>query len=283
MLIFIQGNESFLAHQIIRQLKDKYLAKNPDGVELMDADASEQPINWADLRAAPLFAQNRLIFIRQVSALITSEQESLANYLSNLPESSVVVIWDGKPLKKGQLLDRLSATSVKKINTAPLTGLALAKHIDARSKHHQIALTGEQKNRLQGDFGNDLWGMETELAVMSLGSEQSQSKVRASEPFAFYRAVQTGNWLQAKKLLLKDHAAGVPIELLIGSIASAIRKSNQPANYRELVNTLADLDLGLKTGLIDESSAIALMRTDLPKSRQKRVVWEEQWEENLGG
>ena len=71
--------------------------------------------------------------------------------------------------------------------------------------------------------------------------------------------------------------------MLIGSIASALRKNIDSVEKSSAIRVLADVDLGLKTGLLDKDSAIALMTADLPKGRQNRVEWEELWEESLGG
>lgn len=284
MLIFLEGNESFLAHQAIRQIKDKYLAKNPDGVELIQIEADVNVVNWADLQAAPLFSQTRLIFIKRVGLLKIDDQKTLASYLKNIPASSIVVVWDDKAInKKSPLADSLSGPDVKNINTQPPYGDKLTRHIARRAKYHGIELIQEQRTKLMSDFGQDLWGMDTELAVMSLGGQVTKSKDKSAEPFALYRAVQAGNWGRAKELIRQDYKAGAPIELLIGSIASALRKSGNNTERDSAVRILADVDLGLKTGLLDKGSAIALMTTDLPKGRQNRVVWEELWEESLGG
>ena len=284
MLIFLEGNESFLANQIIRQLKKRYLEKNPDGVELIQIEVDENIINWADLQAAPLFSQTRLIFIKGVGLLKIDDQRVLAAYLKDIPASSIVVVWDDKPLgKKSPLVDPLSKPEVKKISTSPLYGEKLTRHIARRAKHHGIELKQEQITKLIADFGQDLWGLDTELAVIALGGGATKSKEKSAEPFALYRAVQIGHWGPARTLIRQEHRAGVPIELLIGSIASALRKNGNSADQVSAVRALADIDLGLKTGLLDRDSAIALIITDLPKGRQNRVEWEEQWEESLGG
>ena len=284
MLIFLEGNESFLANQMIRQLKNRYLAKNPGGVELIQIEADESLVNWADLQAVPLFSQTRLIFIKRVGNLGSTDQQTLAAYLKNIPKSSIVVIWDDKPLnKKSPLMDLLSGPDVKKISTSSLYGEALSKHINKRAKYYGIDVKVEQKAKLISDFGQDLWGMDTELAVMSLGGNQTKSKEKFAEPFALYRAVQDNNWTKAKKVLLQEHKTGSPIELLVGSIASALRKSANGKERESATRILADIDLGIKTGLLDKDSAIALMTADLPKGREKRVEWEELWEESLGG
>ena len=64
MIVYIKGSDSFLAREAILAIKKKYLAKNPEGVELIEIDVDTPMINWADLQAVPLFATSRLIIIR---------------------------------------------------------------------------------------------------------------------------------------------------------------------------------------------------------------------------
>ncbi len=282
MLVFIEGSDSFLALQAIQQIKRKYLAKNPDGVELLDIDAADGVLNWADLQAVPLFAQTRLVILRRVGQLTVAEQESLAGFLTTSPASTVAVLWDEKALPaKSALAAALQVA--KRISSAPLYGSALKNHLIARAKLQDHQLTDSEIGQLVSDHGSDLWAGETAITVLALGGQgEARNKARPSEQFALYRAVQTGNWRSAANFIRQDIAAGAPIELLIGMIASALRKRPATPERRAVTEVLADVDLGLKTGLLDEQSAAALFIAELPIRRQNRVKWEALWEESLG-
>lgn len=283
MLVYLEGNEPFLAHLTIKQLKERYLAKN-DGVELIVVDATQDKINWADLQAVPLFAQTRLVIIKNLSDLLSSEQVSLAGYLTNLPKTTVAVLWEGfKPLLKNSLLRQALAKSDKILDVSLPTGSAVKKHLQARADYHGLKLEPAIELQLVNEFGHDMWALENELAVLALGGQSSASKKQKVEPFALYRFVQSGNWTMAKKTLLEEYQAGSPIELLVGSIASALRKKPASLERREATKVLIDVDAGIKTGLLDEGAAVALLSADLPKGRQNRVEWEQLWEESLGG
>ncbi len=284
MLVFIEGSDSFLARQAINQIKKKYLDKNPDGVELVDVDASEGSLNWADLQAVPLFAQTRLVVLRRVGQLSPTEQESLASFLNASPDSTVAVLWDEKALPAKSSLAVPVKKAAKTISALPLSGNSLKNHLVARAKARDYQLSDTELSLLISEHGSDLWAQETAIAVLALGGQTEQrGKARPSEQFALYRAVQTGNWLAAANFIRQDIAAGQPIELLIGMIASALRKRREDAERVAITNLLADVDLGLKTGLLDEQAAAALFVSNLPKPRRNRVRWETVWEESLGG
>jgi DNA polymerase III delta subunit len=283
MLVYLEGNEPFLAHQTISQLKARYLSKN-DGVELVSIDATEGKINWADLQAVPLFAQTRLVIIKNLVDLPVAEQESLAGYLGSLPPTTVAVVWAGtKPLPKTSALGKALAKAAKTINVALPTGPALKRHLEKRAGHYGLKLEAILANELMEEFGGNLWALENELAVLALGGQTTAKSGEKVEPFALYRAVQSNHWPTAKKLLRQEYQNGAPIELLIGSIASALRKKAPGLERREATKVLIDIDAGLKTGWLDEGAAVALMQADLPKGRQNRVEWEQLWEESLGG
>ena len=283
MLVFVEGSDSFLAKQAIDQIKQKYLEKNPDGVELSDIDTADGVLNWADLQAVPLFAQTRLVVLRRIGQLSVVEQESLASFLSASPASTVVVLWDEKALPaKSTLAGALQAA--KRIAANPLSGSHLKNHLIARAKQQNYQLSDTEVQQLISEHGSDLWAQETAVAVLALGGRgEAHNKIHPSEQFALYRAVQTGNWRSAANFIRQDIAAGAPIELLIGTVASALRKRPASPERKAVTEVLADVDLGLKTGLLDEESAAALFITELPNRRQNRVKWEALWEESLGG
>jgi len=284
MLIYLEGNESFLAKEAIEKLRAKYLEKNTGGVELVDIDVAEGKINWADLQAVPLFSQARLVFLRHLWQLPLPEQESLASFLQNIPGTTVVVAWEGiKVLPKNSRLQKVLQNAQKKIDVSLPTGAGLKKYLAARAKHHQLEIDNQLEQLLIKDFGNDLWALENELAVLALGGRVNASAKQAVEPFALYRQVSRGNWARVKELLVSEFRAGSPIELLIGSIASALRDKPASHERRAATEVLVDIDAGLKTGLLDEAAAVAMLEVDLPKGRQNRVEWEKLWEERLGG
>jgi len=283
MLIYIQGPDSFLAKEAIRSMKAKYLEKNPTGSELVEIDCSDtgSTRSWADLKAIPLFATSRLIIISQVGSLVVAEQVSLASILVELPATSIVVVWDGKALKPDSELAKVSAQASKKIPAQPLISSELAKWIKKQAEILGQGVSAEQVKNLISQYGSDLWAIQTDLATGHLPSNNNRlsdwSHAQADKPFIFFDDVRSSRWLALKQHLVNAFNRGEALELTIGSLAAAVRQSVGDEGLRRKITTiLSEVDLALKTGLIEGGDAVALLIAYLP-DRQNRVQWGELW------
>ncbi|QQG49729.1 MAG: hypothetical protein HZB70_02940 [Candidatus Berkelbacteria bacterium] len=287
MLIFIEGSDSFLAREAINKIKAKYLEKNPGGAELIEIDeTTSEPnpstslgVNWADLLTVPLFATSRLIIVRRLGYFPPTVHQQLSLVLGQVPESTVVVVWDARPVKDTALEKQLAAAS-KTIGATTPQGAALSRWLTARARELGFELSRDQLQELQQRGHNELWELETELQTLSTGLSSATVREAASEPFVFFNLVRRNNWEAVKKELAKKARQGEPVELVVGSLAAACRKELRDEDQlRELVGLLIDIDLGLKTGSLDPDSAIALMIAHLPQPLSNRVQWENTWGE----
>ena len=295
MLIFIKGADSFLAREAISKLKAKYLEKNPDGTELIELDADSTMTSWADLKAVPLFATSRLIIIKRAGELLVVEQDNLATILTNLPSSSIVVVWDAKPFKPKCALSIQIDKATKKISAEPLQGLALINWIKAQAASVGAEATAERVEQLIGQYGSDLWAIQSDLTTRQDGSDISAwGKSQAAKPFAVFDYVRGQKWPDLRRHLVESFERGEAIELTLGALAAAVRKNAPNLELkRKLTDTLSEIDIALKSGLIEPADAIALLISYLPDgtstpfdkaqggslgASQKRVQWEQTWQ-----
>jgi hypothetical protein len=279
MLIFLTGNDSLLAAQAINQIKEKYRAKN-DGAELIEFDESSQEPNWADLQAVPLFATSRLVIIRRLGLFPAATLQVLPRILGDVPSSTVVVIWDAKPIAVPELTKVLEGAA-KVIPVQTPTGRARTGWIQKRAKELGVELTEDEQRSLVTAPIADLWWLETELQSRVGGHATGGSAHEsASEPFIFFNLVRRQDWAGIKRELAAKSSAGEPIELTIGSLAAATRKElRDQEKARTIASLLLDIDLGLKTGFLEGESAAALIHAHLPTPDANRVQWEQAWEE----
>lgn len=279
MLIFLTGNDALLAQQAIGQIKEKYLVKN-DGTELIEIDESTSEPNWTDLQAVPLFATSRLVIIRRLGLFGAATLQSLGRIFNDIPDSTIVVAWDGKTITQKELLTTLGRAS-KIITVVTPTGRSRLSWLQKRAKELDAQISAEELQALSTEAVSDLWTLETELLSRQGGARTSgSSQNKTSEPFAFFNLIRKRDWKGLKKELTLKAKLGEPIELTLGSLAAAIRKEvRNPDEARPLVTLLADVDVGLKTGLIDPESAAALISAHLPVPALNRVQWEALWEE----
>lgn len=282
MLIYLKGASDYLAGRTMHQLKEKYVAKNPSSAELIEVDNVSPMSNWNDLQAVPLFATTRLVLIRGVGLFPKGAQQDLANQLAALPNTTVVAAWDGSepdsPLKS--VLER--AEKIIDV-TPPHSQRDRIAFLKRRTKElgHELLETERYQELVQENDG-DLWALDSALFGLLSGQIQPIAPKRRStdDQFALFRFVERSDWGAAATCLVEEYQAGKPLEMLIGSIASAMRRSRMaPEKKLPVVALVSDVDFGLKTGLIEEDDAVALLYSYLSRPAGKRVQWEEQWEE----
>ncbi|MEK7202025.1 MAG: hypothetical protein AAB669_00620 [Patescibacteria group bacterium] len=279
MLIYIKGSDSFLAREAINKLKAKYLEKNPDGTELVSIDCTETVPNFADLKAVPLFATSRLIIIKRAGEMLVDEQNSLASMLTDLPTSSVVVIWDAKPFKAKSPLSIQIDMAAKTISVEPLAESGLKNWIKVQATEIGFEVTPGSVNELVDQYGSDLWAIQTDLKTrQGTSSISSWGRAQAEKPFILFDYVRGQRWPELKKHLTASHQRGDAVEMTIGGLAAAVRKNISDQKLkRKMTDILSEIDIALKSGLIEAGDAVALLACYLPDA-QKRVQWEVAWE-----
>ncbi len=277
MLIYIKGSDSLLAKTAIDQIKQKYLEKNPDGVELVEIDQTTLAPDWVDLQAIPLFATTRLVVVRRLGSIDRTSQTKLAASLPGLSESTVLVVWDGRKIDDSELGALLQAAA-KIIAVDTPTGLQLSAWVKKRAKQLEVTLAPEELERMVQSQSGDLWMVETELRQLITGTGSSGRK-RVNEPFIFFSLIRRNDWGGVKQELKHKFLSGEPPELVIGSLAAAVRKEvRDKSRSRVLVELMLDIDVGLKTGLLDPDSAGSLLVANLPQPHPNRIQWEQVWE-----
>lgn len=284
MIIFISGSDSFLAGRAISQIKQKYLQKNPGGAELIEITPDILQINWADLQAVPLFATSRLVVIKSAGKLDKNSQENLAHFLKIKPDTTVVILWDEKKIDPKSALTAALQDAKQTLSAEPLSLTATEKHTLKRAKELNIGLSSEQLRQILNAIGNDLWAIENELIFRSNSNNNAGSsiakKIIQDEPFAVFSFVRNGQWGSVKKIIRDELSEGMPIEMIIGGVAAAVRKESRDANLQhQATDLMMDIDVGLKTGALDDEAAAALLIAYLPNGLGKRVQWEDQWGE----
>ena len=281
MIILLTGEDSYLAAQIIKQLKSKYLEKNPDGSELTEADYPEKPMDFANLHALPLFATSRLIIIKHLEALSAKDQEKLADYLTDVPPSTNVVIWTNNFDKLADTLKTNLKKANKIIDSFPLKGEALYKYVKELAKKSELELSKEEIESLIDQFGDNLWAISTEIMTLRNSDTKDKSawgKKEKLDTLEIFRLMRRPDLQATSKYLLKFAKQGFEPEWTIGTVASAAKKL--PLNIKKpILNLLIDIDYGLKTSFLDDETALLLLSRHLLQQSPNRLQWEKVWQE----
>lgn len=246
--------------------------------------------SFADLQAVPLFATSRLVIIRGVGLLPIKDQDDLSVYLKDLPTTTVAVVWDQKPLlvkgalsssrsensSRGASLSLICDTATKRISVEPLTGARLNNWVESKAKEWGVTLNSAQSKELIDRFGSDLWAISTELQTLSLIGQQTATWAKSSqaENFLIFRLVRAKKWLAVSQELVAAFDRGEPFELILGSLAAAVRKDVSDKDLRtSLTDLMVDIDVAAKTGLLEPQAAINLLAYHLTQPASARVQW----------
>ena len=110
-LVLLQGSEELLADRAISEL---VTMNSTAQSSYLDADEIELGA-ITDALAPSLFGENRIVVIRNIQELDTSQQEEVTDYLSNPDEQVTLVLWHKGGVKGKALLDKVKKASPRLI------------------------------------------------------------------------------------------------------------------------------------------------------------------------
>jgi DNA polymerase III delta subunit len=171
---FLYGEETFLAHQFVRQLKDVLISPDAQRFSLERFDLEES--RWADIidlaRTAPFFFSPWRIVVVEISEgredKLSSLEASIIREYFHSPSlrTILIVIFSGKIKKFHPLVKffaSLPSSSVLLKDLKPLKEDGLISWIDKKLGGLGKSATPEAKRRLVEIIGNDLQRIDNEL------------------------------------------------------------------------------------------------------------------------
>jgi DNA polymerase III delta subunit len=171
---FLYGEETYLAHQFARQLKDALISPDAQGFNLERFNLEDS--RWADIidlaRTVPFFLSPWQIVIVEVSEgcadKLTSLEENILReyFLSPSRRTILIVIFSGKIKKFHPLVKffaSLPSSSVALKSLKPLKDAGLIAWIDRKLEGLGKSATPEARKRLVEIVGNDLQRLDNEL------------------------------------------------------------------------------------------------------------------------
>ncbi|MBM3284415.1 MAG: DNA polymerase III subunit delta [Candidatus Aminicenantes bacterium] len=180
----LHGEETYLADEFIRQLKETVLSPEGQGFNIERYDLEET--RWADIidvaRTVPFFFSPRRLIVVEAAAdglseLSSVEESILKDYFRSPSSRTVlVVILAGKARKSHPLVRfflKLPASSVLIKEIRPLKEEALHIWVDRRLAERGKQATSEAKRRLMEIAGTDLRKVANELEkIANFASEK---------------------------------------------------------------------------------------------------------------
>jgi len=216
MILFFYGANSFAARAKLGQLKDQYIAKNGNdfGLDQLDGERIKLQDLVQQLQAVPFLATSRLIIVENLSRNKTVAEEILER-LDEVPESTIVVLYDPDVDKRGKYFKTLSKLP-RAAEFKPLTPPQLARWIEDEVVRLGSSIDRSAAQELLHRCGDDQWRLQGEITKLATYSEKItktdvEAMVEVSEEqniFAFLDSVMAGDVAAALGGLERLQATG---------------------------------------------------------------------------
>lgn len=182
MIVFFYGEETYRPIQKTRELKERFLRKNPSGSGLIVFDCDEK-CDIADiarsLGAQNLFAQNQLIIIKNIFKNTKApEQEKLIKMMMQDTPDVIVFVENGTVRKNAPLTKWLIDHAKPVFESKMLSGVDLEKWVVRYVADHDGAIEPTAMQELILFVGNDLWQLSSEIDKLVAYAHQRAITVR---------------------------------------------------------------------------------------------------------
>ena len=226
MIVFLYGDNDYAIHRHILKLKDQYRKKFVDSLEQITLDMNEATMAELQqtLLAMPMFYSHRLVIVNGIMA-IKNETDKLSKLLSEVPDSTVVVI-DGRGIDKRS---RLYKDLVKLPNSKAYPALKpadLNKSLIQEAKRLGSSISPGDAAHLIQRAGTSQWRLTNELVKLSADGEaitrhkidQMVALKLEDSVFDLVAAITQGERAQALQLTDELSLQGVSPPAIIGAL-----------------------------------------------------------------
>ncbi len=242
---FFHGDETFLAHQFVQELRDKLISPDVQDYNLERFDLEEQ--SWMEIidlaRTIPFFLSAWRIIVVEAAkgrkeSLNSTEKKILEDYFSNPSSQTVlIIIFSGKIRKDSSLLKCFSSlppslVCVKRLK--PLREKALFSWIDRKLSVLGKTMTFEAKKRIEEIVGNNLRDVNNEIEklVTFVGEKrvieaddvnQISGWVKTFHEWEMSDSLEKSDFDQSLLVLNNLFKEGIRSEFIIGIMARFFR------------------------------------------------------------
>ncbi len=241
---FFHGEETFLAHEFIEQLKETLISPEVQDFSVERLSLEDQ--SWAEIidlaRTVPFFFSPKIIVVEaqkgKRESLSTEEQKILKHYfLSPSSKTILIIIFSGKLKKSASLLgffSSLPSSVVLVKEMRPLKGRSLFNWMDKRFHLRGKRSTAEAKARLEELTGRDLRRLSNEIEkLVTFAGEkdvvdlddvnQASGWVKTFFEWEIADSLEKADFEQSLVVLNNLFKEGVKPEYALGSMARFCR------------------------------------------------------------
>lgn len=201
MILFFYGANSFAARAKLGQLKAQYIAKNGNdfGLDQLDGERIKLQDLVQQLQAVPFLATSRLIIIENLGKNKVVAEEMLER-LDDVPESTIVVLYDPDVDKRGRYFKTLSKLP-RAAEFKPLAPPQLMRWMEDEAIKLGASIDRQAVQELLNRCGDDQWRLQGEITKLAthnpiIAKEHVEELVEVSEEqnvFNFLDSVMAGD------------------------------------------------------------------------------------------
>jgi DNA polymerase-3 subunit delta len=270
-LVLIQGAESLLAD---RAISNVIATKAGAQSTIFSADELEVGV-ITDSLAPSLFADARVVVIKDLQDLTAECSDEVVSYLENQDENLTLVLWHKGGVKGKALVDK-----IKKLNPEVIAAEAVKKEseksdfVRAEFKRLDRKVSTEAVNALIDSLGSDL--RELSAACSQLASDVALQKVVDENDVARYQmgrvestgfdvadAALEGNTAIALINLRNALSTGTDPVLIVSALASSLRTLAKVSGASRSVRSF------------ELASSLAIAPWQIDKARKQLTGWSE--------
>lgn len=268
MVIYIYGEDTFRSRQYLKEQVERFKqTRDPQGynVSFFDAQKIEPGKIVSEVLAAPFLAEKRLIVVENILSI--SDKDFLQQLIDRIkdkkiPESNIVIFWQGEKLGKVKEVKDLQAVLLKEKFSQEfpvLRGSDLSAWIIAELKKRNGKISGTAANYLAQNVAGDIWFLNSlidQLLAYSREKEISLEDVNLfldekvdDNVFNMVEAIVSGNKKQANKLIQEQRRLGEDDFKLFGLIVWQFRTLLMMRSAFESQDGLGSDDMAKELGL----------------------------------
>jgi DNA polymerase-3 subunit delta len=167
MIFFFYGPNTYAARQQVAKLTAEYVKKTGSnlGLERIDGARVKPEELRAALQSAPFLATSRLVIIEDLGANKTVAAK-VADYLENVPETTVAVFYDPAVDQRTGYFKSL-AKQARTIKFEPLSSQQLRQWIGRQATVNGAEIEPPATARLLELVGDDQWRLASEVAKLA--------------------------------------------------------------------------------------------------------------------
>ncbi len=171
MIIYLYGSDTFRSRRQLRDMIAKFKKdRDPQGLNVVRLDVEKQADQvLQEVLAAPFLAERRMVVLENL--LISKNKELLAEMArrveeENLPESNVIVFWEGTDKFRTKAAKAFSARLQKEKfaqSFDALSGATLSKWIVQEGQDRGGTMDRQAVQYLATHVGSDMWRLSSSI------------------------------------------------------------------------------------------------------------------------